>query len=186
MPSSIPGSPTAQKKLIADWMAVIGKKGKPTLFITFTGNSNWKEFRDAVQKVTGRPCPPNAEALFPDLLVRVFRQKLMAFENDLRSKKFFPYKVLYLQRTIETRKRFVPHAHIILRLDCPHPITSSFVDEIITTRLFFHENCPLFTPGCDEEKLGHNKHCMCDAHVLHRLVFSKMRHTKCTERCKRK
>ena len=186
LPASIPGSPAAQKKLIADGMAVIAKKGKPTLFITFTGNSQWPEFIQAVEDLTGSPCPPNAEALFPDILVRIFRQKLLAFEDDLRKKRFFPYPVIYMQRTIETQKRFVPHAHIIVKLACPEPIDSAVVDAILTTRLFFHEHCPLYTAGCDIDDLRKNQACTCEAHVLHRSVFKKMRHTKCTDRCKRK
>jgi len=186
LPVSIPGSPAAQKKLIADGMAVIAKKGKPTLFITFTGNAQWPEFIQAVERLTGLPCPLNAEALFPDILVRIFRQKLLAFEDDLRKQRFFGFPVIYMQRTIETQKRFIPHAHIILKLACPDPIDAVVVDTILTTRLFFHEHCPLYTAGSDFEDLRKNEACTCDAHALHRSVFKKMRHTKCTDRCKRR
>lgn len=186
LPVSVPGSPAAQKKLIADGMSVIAKLGKPTLFITFTANSQWPEFTAAVEAMTGSPCPSNAEALYPDLLVRIFRQKLLSFEDDLRKKRFFPYGVIYLQRTIETQKRFVPHAHLIVKLDCPHPVSVAFVDSVISTRLFYHEHCPLFTQNCDVTELRKNTACQCDAHILHRHIFKKMRHTKCTDRCKKK
>ena len=177
LPASIPGSPMYQRNLVDDGMAVIGRYGNPTLFITFTGNPAWPEFLEAVRITTGKDPPPDAHVLFPALLVRVFKAKLYALENDLKVGSIFVHRQVFIQRVIEFQKRYIPHAHIVIRLDAPDP-TPNMVDSWITTRMFYHEECPQFSGDIDS---CIRAKCDCPAHILNRFIFSKMRHTKCTE-----
>ena len=177
LPASIPGSPMYQRNLVDDGMAVIGRYGNPTLFITFTGNPAWPEFLEAIRVTTGNNPPQDAHILFPALLVRVFKAKLYSLENDLKTGAIFGHRQVFIQRVIEFQKRYIPHAHIVVRLDSPEPIPS-MVDSWISTRLFYHEECPKFSGDIDT-----CMRCKCDcaAHALHRFIFSKMRHTRCQE-----
>jgi hypothetical protein len=43
LPSSFIGSPRAMKQAYQDAMAICGKHGKPTFFLTFTCNLKWQE-----------------------------------------------------------------------------------------------------------------------------------------------
>ena len=177
LPASIPGSPMYQRNLVDDGMAVIGRYGNPTLFITFTGNPAWQEFLEAVKITTSKDPPPDAHILFPALLVRVFKAKLYALETDLKNGTIFGHRQVFIQRVIEFQKRYIPHAHIVIRLDSPDP-TPDMVDSWITTRMFYHDECPKFTGDIDS---CIRAKCDCAAHVLNRFIFSKMRHTKCQE-----
>lgn len=46
LPSSFQGSPRAMQQNYQDAMAIVGKYGKPDLFITFTCNPKWREVQD--------------------------------------------------------------------------------------------------------------------------------------------
>ena len=180
LPASIPGSPMYQRNLVDDGMAVIGRYGNPTLFITFTGNPAWPEFLEAVRTLTGKDPPPDAHVLFPALLVRVFKAKLYALENDLKDGSIFGYRQVFIQRVIEFQKRYIPHAHIVVRLDTLDP-TPDVVDSWITTRMFYHEECPKYSGRLEDIDACIRTKCDCPAHQLNRFIFSKMRHTVCQE-----
>ena len=53
----------------------------------------------------------------PDIVVRVFKPKLKALIEGLTLKKIFG-KVEAIIYTIEFQKRGLPHAHILLSLNC--------------------------------------------------------------------
>lgn len=48
LPSSFTGGPRFMHQLYHDSMAIVRKKGKPDLFITFTCNPNWDDIRKAL------------------------------------------------------------------------------------------------------------------------------------------
>ena len=69
LPSSFSGSPRTMHQNYQDAMAMIGKYGKPDLFLTFTCNPLWREIQENLgptEKANDRP----------DLVARVFKMKL--------------------------------------------------------------------------------------------------------------
>ena len=68
LPSSFLGSDRFMQHLFQDSMAIVRYFGKPTLFITFTANPNWKEIQDEL-------LPMQAATDQPDLIARVFYLK---------------------------------------------------------------------------------------------------------------
>ena len=174
MPASVPGSPAHQKREIRNGLSIFARKGNPHMFITFTGNAKWPEFIEAVRaQVPGIPDRDINAILFPDLMARVFRKRLAECEKDLRSGKIFGDKMCYIQRVIEFQKRGMPHAHICLRLGSAKDtrgrqtkITAQLADSWVSTRLFYHEECPLWAEYTDEspESMNHclnRKECTC-------------------------
>ena len=74
-----------------DAMAMIGKYGKPDLFLTFTCNPLWRETRENLG--------PNEKANDrPDLVARVFKMKLDELMHDTKVKgvlgKSFSFQVM--------------------------------------------------------------------------------------------
>ena len=68
------------KQLYQDAIALSTKFGRPDFFITFICNPNWKEIKENLlsgERLTNRP----------DLIARVFNQKLRALQHDIRKKK---------------------------------------------------------------------------------------------------
>ena len=63
-------------------MAVVCKKGKPDLFITYTANSVWREITENIELYQD-------SNFRPDLEVRVMRLKIDAFIEDVLKKKNF-------------------------------------------------------------------------------------------------
>ena len=112
LPSSYTNSPRQKFQLYQDAMTIVRKFGKPDLFITFTCNPLWDEITCILllnQKATDHP----------DLIVRVFRQKLRELLNDILKKHVFGKPISHVY-TIEFQKRGLPHAHmlVILADDC--------------------------------------------------------------------
>ena len=108
LPSSYTNSPKQMFQLYQDTMTIVRKFGKPDLFITFTCNALWDEITGSLllnQKATDRP----------DLIVRVFRQKLRELLNDILKKHVLGKPIGHVY-TIEFQKRGLPHAHILVIL----------------------------------------------------------------------
>jgi hypothetical protein len=138
-------------------MAIVGKFGKPDLFITMTCNPKWeeitKELREG-EKVTDRP----------DLTSRVFLLKLEELKNDIIKEVIFG-EVLGYCIAIEFQKRGLPHAHILLILkpqhkpqtcdaydnlisaEIPNPLTHPRLHAIVTTNMI-HGPCGDLNPNC--------------------------------------
>ena len=100
------------------------RKFQTDLFITFTCNPLWVEINCSHllnKKATDRP----------DLIVRVFRQKLR--ELPLRKHKHKPIEHVY---TIEFQKLGLPHDHILVILaDDSKPLDPSDYDKIVCAEL---------------------------------------------------
>ncbi|RKP15857.1 hypothetical protein ROZALSC1DRAFT_31933, partial [Rozella allomycis CSF55] len=96
-------------QLYQDSMAIVREFGKPDLFITVTCNPSWPEIKDNLmlnQTAQDRP----------DIVARVFNQKLKLIIQDLTKNNIFG-KVIAFMYVVEFQKRGLPHAHILLILD---------------------------------------------------------------------
>lgn len=81
LPSSFIGSPRALQQNYIDAMSLVQKYGKPDLFITMTCNSKWEEIVSNIRK--------NEEVINrPDIVVRVFNQKIKEFKEEVIKKEF--------------------------------------------------------------------------------------------------
>lgn len=99
-------------QLYQDSMAIVRKRGRPDLFITFTCNPCWKEIQDAL-------LPGQEASDRPDLVSRVFYQKFIDMMHLLTKTALFGDVVGYVS-VIEFQKRGLPHAHILLILANKH------------------------------------------------------------------
>ena len=104
-----------------DAMALVAKFGRPDYFHTITANTNCAEIKKNLR--AGEDA-----ANRPDLVARVFRQKLRKLLHDLTSKHVLGRARAYTY-VVEFQKRGLPHAHILLIL-CPEhkPRTPDDVD----------------------------------------------------------
>jgi len=128
LPSTFLGSPRFMQQLCQDGMAIVGKFGKPDVFITFTCNPQWQEITSNlldVEIATDRP----------DLVSRVFNLKIKAFLKDLMEIKVFGVVLAYFY-TIEWQKRGLPHLHLLLFLDYENKIHHcDEVDNIVSAEI---------------------------------------------------
>ena len=89
-----------------DALTYVKHYSRPDLFITFTCNPKWTE-------ITAELLPGQASSNRHDIVVRVFRQKVVKL-IDL----FTKYNIFGLTRcdmySIEWQRRGLPHAHILL------------------------------------------------------------------------
>ena len=97
LPSSFVGSKRYMSQQYQDAMAIVRALGKPDLFITFTCNPSWPEI--ARELLPGQT-PPDR----PDIVSRVFKDKMRALEDDL-FKKHVLGRVKGHVYTIEFQKR---------------------------------------------------------------------------------
>lgn len=119
-------------------MAIVRKKGKPDLFITFTCNPKWDEITNAL-------LPGQVAQDRPNLIARVFYKKHKDMIHLLTKSSLFS-KVSGYVSVIEFQKRGLPHAHILLILEneCkPHEIAhydklvcAKFLDEDMFPELY--------------------------------------------------
>jgi hypothetical protein len=108
LPSSFTGSPRGFQARYQDAMCMVKKKGRPDLFITVTCNPLWPEITELL-------IPGQNYASRPDIVCRVFRQKLKAIIRDIKYNEIFGPLAGQL-RVIEFQKRGLPHAHILVIL----------------------------------------------------------------------
>lgn len=109
LPSSFIGGPRNMNQLYQDAMAIVRRYGKPDLFITFTCNPKWNEIASSL-------LPGQTPSDRPDLITRVFHQKLKLLLHDITHNNIFGPVIAYVY-TIEFQKRGLPHCHILLILD---------------------------------------------------------------------
>jgi hypothetical protein len=91
-----------------DAMSVVRKFGKPDLFVTFTCSPHWNKILESLlfgQKPQDRP----------DIIARVFQQKLKSLMEDIKKNQIFGVPVAFVY-VIEFQKRGLPHAHILIIL----------------------------------------------------------------------
>jgi hypothetical protein len=124
LPSSVTGSARNMQQLYQDSMAIVRKYGKPDLFITMTCNPNWPEIK--------RLLLPGQQAFDrPDIVARVFNQKLKQLMSELIDKKVLGEVVVKIH-VIEFQKRGLPHAHILIILhDHDKPYDSKIIDRMV-------------------------------------------------------
>jgi Helitron helicase-like domain at N-terminus len=155
--SSHTGSPRYMRANYHDAMAIVGKLGKPDLFVTMTCNPKWPEITSHLREnevVTDRP----------DLTSRVFFMKYRQLLDDLLKKDVLG-KVIGYCATIEFQKRGLPHAHILLilreqdkpktcdmydaitRAELPDPVTHPRLRAIVTKQMI-HGPCGVHDPHC--------------------------------------
>ena len=125
LPSSFVGGPRYMHQRTQDAMTYVTKFGRPDLFVTFTCNPKWDEIQSelhADQKAHHRP----------DIVARVFNQKLKVMMSLLKEVKVFGELMCWLY-TVEWQKRGLPHAHILLWMK--EKIKPSEIDTIISAEL---------------------------------------------------
>jgi hypothetical protein len=109
IPSSFIGSQRAMKQAYQDAMAICGKHGKPTFFLTFTCNTKWQEITDKIpsyQTASDRP----------DIVARVFNQKKTELVQDNEKRQVLGYVTARIH-VIEFQKRGLPHCHMLIWIE---------------------------------------------------------------------
>jgi hypothetical protein len=125
LPSLFPRSPQYFQQLYQDSMAIVRHFGKPSLFITFTANTNWPEVQELLRGAD------LTAADWPDLVARAYHLKMEAFMADLHKHHIFGHHMGHCYR-IEYQKRGLPHSHLLLFLhDNDHFLDPATIDEII-------------------------------------------------------
>lgn len=122
------------RQLLFDMMAIVGKYGPPSYFITFTANPTWDEIKSNLyryQKPSDRP----------DLISRVFRLKLRSLLADLKSGILRNH--IANGWVIEYQKRGNVHAHIVLWTSNRRDLSNSdCVDDVISAEIPSSEEHP--------------------------------------------
>ena len=136
LPSSFVGSPRYMIQLYQDAMAIVREFGKPDLFLTFTCNPNIPEIQNELlphQKANDRP----------DIIVRVFKEKLKRFKEDIVNKSIFGRVIAYVY-TIEFQKRGLPHCHLLLILHNEDKLrTAQDFDSVVSAEIPDRRSYPL-------------------------------------------
>ncbi len=128
LPSSFQGGPRAMQQNYQDAMAIVRKFGKPDLFITMTCNPMWPEIQQNLL--------PNQRAHDrPDLVARVFQQKLKSLMEEILDDEIFGAVVAHVH-VIEFQKRGLPHAHMLFVLAPEdNPRTAEIIDTIVSAEI---------------------------------------------------
>jgi len=163
LPPSFSGSPRHLHQCFLDAMTLVASYGKPDFFITMTASPTWKE-------VTANLRPGEQAHNRPDLVARVFRQKLKQLIHELTVEECLG-KVAAYTYVVEFQKRGLPHAHILVILDKDYKLRSAkdvdrFVSAEIPTRpdqkelrcivetCMLHGPCGALNPACSCMKNG--------------------------------
>ncbi|KAJ8914507.1 hypothetical protein NQ315_002780 [Exocentrus adspersus] len=128
LPSSFIGSPRHQQQLFQDAMAVVGRFGMPSIFLTMTTNTRWPEIIDNIPE-------GHTAADHPSLTSRVFYAKVNQLTNDMEQAHVFGTPVANLH-VIEFQKRGLPHCHDLLILKEEDRFTDSLrIDALISAEI---------------------------------------------------
>ena len=128
LPSTAPGSPRNMHEHFQDAMTIVSKYGKPSLFITMTCNPQWNEILTVLE-------PNQSPNDRPDIIARVFNQKLKDLLHDITKKGVFGKCLAYVY-VIEFQKRGLPHAHILLILQRGQNLnTTEAIDHAVSAEL---------------------------------------------------
>ncbi|GJS91564.1 ATP-dependent DNA helicase PIF1-like protein [Tanacetum coccineum] len=99
------------------------------LFITFTCNPNWPKIARFVAE-KGLKSEDR-----PDVITRVFKQKLGSLMKDFKEKRWFG-RLRGAVYTVEFQKRGLPHAHILLFLEPEDKLTTAaHIDKYISAEI---------------------------------------------------
>jgi len=128
LPSTFIGSPRHMAQQYQDAMAIVRETSNPDLFITFTGNPQWREITDAL--LPGQTAQDRA-----DIVSRVFKLKLNSLCKELFDKHVLG-RVRARMHVIEFQKRGLPHAHILIILNPQDkPKTIDDIDSIVCAEI---------------------------------------------------
>ncbi|MDQ1532073.1 MAG: hypothetical protein QOE37_2178, partial [Microbacteriaceae bacterium] len=151
LPATHLGSPRHMYKLFQDSMAICRHCRKPDLFITMTTNPKWPEITEALLKDENERGKRQEVSDRPDIVARVFVQKMQALLKDIKGGLFG--RVAGMVYTVEFQKRGLPHMHLLLFLhqddkirdpktaddivsaQIPDPITQPLLYETVTKNM---------------------------------------------------
>lgn len=162
LPASFTDGPRYMYQRYLDAMAIVAEYGSSNLFITMTCNPNWKEIKENI-------LPHQTAQDRPDIVARVWTQKMKALLNDL-DEGVLGVQVARIE-VVEFQKRGFPHAHILLILRAEDkPTTPAQVDRLVSAELpdpekqpqlyetviscMMHGPCGETNPGCPCMKNG--------------------------------
>ncbi|XP_071688036.1 uncharacterized protein [Rutidosis leptorrhynchoides] len=130
LPSSHTGSPRYMVQNYQDAMALCQEFDNPELFITFTSNPKWPEIDAMLSYIEGQRAPDR-----PDIIARVFKQKLDCIMTDIMKKHIFGTTEAGIH-IIEFQKRGLPHVHMLIWLtrDCKCKSPSD-IDDLISAEI---------------------------------------------------
>lgn len=160
LPATYMGSPRHMQEYAQDALTYVRKYGRPDLFITFTCNPTWNE-------ITSELLPGQNATDRPDIISRVFKEKLKAFMNVITDGQIFG-EVRCRVISIEWQKRGLPHAHIliwtvkkimpeqidqIISAEIPNPIEDPLLFDIVRKNMI-HGPCGRWNPNspCMKDK----------------------------------
>ncbi|XP_071705325.1 uncharacterized protein [Rutidosis leptorrhynchoides] len=130
LPSSHTGSPRYMVQNYQDAMALCREFDNPDLFITLTSNPKWPEIDAMLSYIEGQRAPDR-----PDIVARVFKQKLDCIMTDIMKKHIFGTTEAGIH-IIEFQKRGLPHVHMLIWLtrDCKCKSPSD-IDDLISAEI---------------------------------------------------
>jgi PIF1-like helicase/Helitron helicase-like domain at N-terminus/Helicase len=132
---SFTGGDRYMQRQYQDSMAIVRAFGKPDLFITVTCNPKWPDIKAAL-------LPGQTPSDRPDIVARVFHQKLKSIVDDV-TKKGLLGKTLAHVYVIEFQKRGLPHAHMLIILcDEDKPRTPDDYDKFVSAEIPDKIRCP--------------------------------------------
>ncbi len=105
--------------LVKNALVLVSEYGCPHEFLTLTCNPEWLEIQSQLL---------NGQTVFDplDVTVPVFKSRLDKFKTNIRNGKYFgSHEVIYIIHMIEYQYRFLPHAHMVFRLDNAHDIDAN-------------------------------------------------------------
>ena len=135
MPATFNGGPRNMHEKQADAMAKVRRFGRPSLFITFATNPEWKEI---VDNLSNNQTPKDR----PDLVGRVFCMKYKLMMKMKIYGKIFG-DVIGHELSIEYQKRCLPHAHILIWLK--NPIRPGDIDKFFVRKFLIKKLILYFT-----------------------------------------
>ncbi|XP_071728505.1 uncharacterized protein [Rutidosis leptorrhynchoides] len=118
-------------------MVLCREYDNPDLFITFTSNPRWPEIETMLCYIDGQ-----RSADRPDIVARLFKQKLDAMMTDIMKNHIFGpcHAGIYI---IEFQKRGLPHVHMLIWLIAAHKCrTPADIDNIISAEIPSQINDP--------------------------------------------
>ncbi|UYV80385.1 hypothetical protein LAZ67_19000038 [Cordylochernes scorpioides] len=125
LPATFAGSPWHMHEYAQDAMTYVRVYDRPDLFITFTCNPRWEEIRELL-------LPGQSPSNRPDIIARVFNQKLRALMHFIAKYRVFGASQCWMY-SIEWQKRGLPHAHILIWLI--DKITPDQIDQVISAEI---------------------------------------------------
>ncbi|GKD11655.1 DNA helicase [Tanacetum coccineum] len=128
---SFTGGPRYMYAHYLDALAICRKLGNPQFFITFTCNVKWPEIRRYMADY-----PELTVADRPDIVCRVFEQKIHAFLSFLKSEKIFGTVTACALLHLEFQKCGLSHCHPLLWVDSASKIQEpEDADRVISAEL---------------------------------------------------